>query len=193
MRCGWSSGLLLLAAAAAAAPAPRFPGARAFDGAMRALISKHGLPGGQLAVAADGRLLLSRGYGYADIERRQRVRPDSLFRIGSVSKTLTAVAILTLVDRGLLRLDDKAFRILDHLAPASARQPDPRFGDITIQDLLQHAAGWDSAIVGDPLSQAWAHAEGIRIDPPAPPDGSAVIRIMLTQPLHFDQIGRAHV
>src|SRR5207249_912328 len=83
------------------------------DRLMAQAMAKFTLPGGQLAVVKDGRLVHSRGYGYADLERKDKVRTDSLFRIGSVSKTITQIAVLTLVDQGRLRLEDHAFRILD--------------------------------------------------------------------------------
>lgn len=76
------------------------PGLSGFDGRMLDLMQRWHLPGGQLAIAKSGRLLLSRGYGYGDVERRQPVQPDSLFRIGSVSKTFTTVAILKLLESG---------------------------------------------------------------------------------------------
>jgi N-acyl-D-amino-acid deacylase len=144
------------------------------------------LPGGQIALARGGRLVLSRGYGYSDLERKERVRPDSLFRVGSVSNPLTAVAVMTLVDRGLLRLDDNAFRILDDWKPPPGSSVDPRVYGISVLHLLQHAGGWDLAKTGDPLSQPWARTPGVTIHPPGPPDCATIIRIMLSQPLDFD-------
>jgi len=64
------------------------------------LVKRWRLPGGQLAVAKDGRLVFDRAYGYADIEFKERVETKSLFRIGSVSKTITTAAVLALVDGG---------------------------------------------------------------------------------------------
>ncbi len=84
----------------------------AFDRVISGLMDRWQLPGGQLAIAKDDRLVLDRSYGYADIERKERVAQTSLFRIGSVSKTITTAAVLTLVDRGHLRLEDKAIRLL---------------------------------------------------------------------------------
>src|SRR5688572_2255553 len=85
------------------------------DRLMAQAMAKFALPGGQLAVVKDGRLVHSRGYGYADVEHKIKVRTDSRFRLGSVAKTITQIAILTLVDRGKLRLEDRAFRILNSL------------------------------------------------------------------------------
>ena len=55
----------------------------------------------------DGRLVYARGFGYADIGKKQPVTPKSLFRIASISKPITAVAILQLVEKKELSLDDK--------------------------------------------------------------------------------------
>src|SRR5579862_9356849 len=65
-----------------------------FDSAITGLMRKYQLPGAQLAVSANGRLVLAHGYGLADVDSLTPVQPDSLFRIASLSKQLTAVAIL---------------------------------------------------------------------------------------------------
>ena len=64
-----------------------------------------GAAGAALAVAKGGRLVLARGYGLAFIEEDRPVQPDSLFRIASVSKPITAAAVLKLVEQGHLALD----------------------------------------------------------------------------------------
>ena len=105
-----------------------------FDQVMTTLMQKWRLPGGQLAVAKNGRLVLNRGYGLADVEHHVPVQPASLFRVASVTKTITAVAILTLVDAGLLSLEDQAFPLLG-LAPASHATIDPRLDEITVEQV----------------------------------------------------------
>ena len=76
------------------------------------LISKWNIPGGAIALVKDERLVMAEGYGLADIENVQFITPKSLFRIASVSKPITAVAILKLYEDGLLNLDDRAFEII---------------------------------------------------------------------------------
>ena len=92
---------------------------------MTSLMQKWSLPGGQLSVAKNGRLVFNRGFGLADVEHDVPVQPDNLFRIASVTKTITAVAIMTLVDTGKLNLDDKVFPLLG-FEPASHASVDPR-------------------------------------------------------------------
>src|SRR6478609_5823933 len=91
-----------------------------FDTAMLELMSKWELPGAQLSVGYEGRLVLSRGYGYADTDAGVTVQPDSQFRIASVSKTITTVGILRLVDAQKLALTDKVFPMLNLEPPANA-------------------------------------------------------------------------
>src|ERR1043166_9649411 len=100
--------------------------------------------GGALAVVKDRRLVYVRGYGWADREKRIAANPASLFRIASISKPFTAVAVMKLIEEGKLSLDTKAFPLLN-LRPVvmSFRDPEPRLREITIQKLIQNTGGWD--------------------------------------------------
>jgi serine beta-lactamase-like protein LACTB, mitochondrial len=64
-----------------------------------------GIPGLAMAVAVDGKIVFSEGFGYADLEERAPVWPETKFRIGSISKPLTATAVVQLVAQGKLDLD----------------------------------------------------------------------------------------
>src|SRR5438477_7390008 len=64
-----------------------------------------GIPGLSVAVAVDGQIIYSEGFGYADVEQRVPAWPTTKFRIGSVSKSLTAVGLVQLVEQGKLDLD----------------------------------------------------------------------------------------
>ena len=76
------------------------------------LLLKWNIPGGAVALVKDERLVMAEGYGLADKKYGLSVTPESLFRIGSISKPITAVAILKLYEWGLLSLDDRAFEII---------------------------------------------------------------------------------
>lgn len=160
---------------------PALPGLAAVDTAMLGLLEKHGSPGGQLAVAYRGRLVLSRGYGFADRDTHAPATPDSLSRIASLSKLITAVAILTLVEDKKLDLDAPAFALLPHLTPARAKAPDPRLAAITVRHLLHHTGGWDRDQSGDPMFKPALIANATGTSPPAATD--AIIRYMLSEPL----------
>ena len=64
------------------------------DAYARAFMTKWDVPGAAYAVVWQGRLVVAAGYGYADLARTEPVRPDHLFRVASVSKPITAVAVL---------------------------------------------------------------------------------------------------
>jgi N-acyl-D-amino-acid deacylase len=159
------------------------PGMASFDRIIPALMRKYQIPGGAVAVVKDERLVFARGYGWADRENREPVQPDSLFRIASLSKSLTAATILKLVEEGRLRLDDRAFRLLDDLKPAPGARVDGRIYDITIRQLLNHSGGWDRDTSFDPMFRSQEISRSLGTSGPAGPD--AIIRYMLGQPLQF--------
>src|SRR5262245_25256446 len=70
------------------------PELAALDEWMKSFVAEHQIPGGALAIVKDGRLVYARGFGLADRDAKTAVQPESLFRIASVSKPITAVAIL---------------------------------------------------------------------------------------------------
>src|SRR6187455_122741 len=114
---------------------------RPFDEPMEAQL-KLKTPGGALAVVKDGRLVYAKGFGLGDVVNKAPVEPTSLFRIASLSKPITAVAVLRLAQEGKLDLDAKAFALLDLKAPEGS-SVDPRLAVITIRQLLQHTGGWN--------------------------------------------------
>ncbi|MEO0975363.1 MAG: serine hydrolase domain-containing protein, partial [Pseudomonadota bacterium] len=81
--------------------------AAAVNPVVREVMADEHLPGVAVVVVREGRTMFSRGYGLADVARRIPVDPQAtLFRIGSVSKALTALAITRLADLGQLSLED---------------------------------------------------------------------------------------
>jgi N-acyl-D-amino-acid deacylase len=169
----------------AAATGQPVPELAAVDAVMSDLMARWQLPGGQLALAKDGRLVLNRGYGLADVERGEPVQPTSLFRIASVSKAITAVAILTLVDAGTLALDDAVFPMLAFAPPPHATV-DPRLATITVQDLLVHSGGWDSAQSYDPQGLPFSRTAAAMVGLDDPAEAATIVRFMLGEPLDFD-------
>lgn len=160
------------------------PGLESYDRIIREIMARHGVPGGAIAVAKDGRLVLARGYGWSDVENEIAVEPDALFRIASISKPITAVAIMTLVENGRLSVADHPFEILADIAGPPGTSPDPRLADITIEQLLRHSGGWDRERSFDPMFRPGTAAASV--GEPAPASAETVIRYMLGQPLDFD-------
>src|SRR5262245_24202988 len=100
---------------------PASPELAEFDAAMKAYRTQHDVPGGVLAVEKDGRLVLARGYTWAEADYPV-TQPTSLFRIASCSKPITNVAIYQLVERGALALTDNVQAILNLKTP-SGQEP----------------------------------------------------------------------
>lgn len=158
---------------------------KSIDRLMEQFVEHHRIPGASLAISDQGRLVLARAYGYADVGSRETMRPESLFRIASISKPITAIAILQLVDQGKLSLDDKVFELLDyepHLEEGN--KYDERQDAITIEHLLGHRGGWDRNVSFDAMFRSVEFAKLLGVDPPAGPD--TVIRAMLGKQLDFD-------
>jgi CubicO group peptidase (beta-lactamase class C family) len=92
-------------------------------------------PGAAVLVSKDGKTLFEKGYGYASLEHRAKVTPETKFRIGSITKQFTAAAILRLQEQGKLDVSD----------PLSKYIPDYPKGDVvTLRHLLTHTSGMHS-------------------------------------------------
>src|SRR5581483_3156475 len=100
------------------------------------------LPSVALAVVQGDRPVLARAYGYADLQSRTPDTPQTPYKIGSLTKTFTALAVLQLVADGKLRLDD---RFGDHVA-AAAHGSMP--AEITVRQLLAHTSGLQRDLPG---------------------------------------------
>lgn len=105
-----------------------------------------------VAITFQGRLIYARGFGFADRDTKEPVQPDSLFRVASLSKPITGLALLRLLDQGKLSLDDRPF------ANQLRNLPLPRNGvknaawdQVTVRQLLQHTAGMPPSTAADPL------------------------------------------
>jgi N-acyl-D-amino-acid deacylase len=157
----------------------------AFDEFMLGFLERNKVPGGALAIVRDGEIVFSRGYGYADQEAKQPVQPESLFRIASVSKPITAAAILKLAEQKKLRLRDRLADYLD-VEPflAEGAKPDKRWKRVTIRHCLTHSGGWDRSVSYDPMFQSLRMAKEMQVELPVGTSG--IIRYMRGQPLDFD-------
>ena len=97
-------------------------------------------PGLAFGIVLDGKLVYSGGMGYADVAKKTPATPKSLFRIASMTKSVTAMAILKLRDEGKLRLDDPAEQYIPELKTHNYLTTDaPR---ITVRNLMTHSAGF---------------------------------------------------
>jgi CubicO group peptidase (beta-lactamase class C family) len=143
----WTVGLLASLAWQAASADTQLPNLEAFvDGVVGSYMSHDQIAGVQVAVVRNGETLLVKGYGIDSVEPRRGVDPnESLFRIGSISKTFTWISLMQLAERGQLELDDP---INDHL-PDELDVPDEGFEHpIRVVDLMNHAAGFEELLQG---------------------------------------------
>ena len=112
----------------------------AFDAAIAGFLIEQGLAGASVAVAKDGRVVYARSYGVADAATGEAMRVEHHFRIASISKVMTAVAVERLAAAGTLGLDRKVWPLLDKTVPLPAGA-DARYRNITVGQLLGHVSG----------------------------------------------------
>lgn len=153
------------------------------DDLMTQFVRHHQVPGAALAVAHQSHLVYSRGFGMADVEDDRAVKPNSLFRIASISKPLTAVAILHLIEANKFKLHDQVFDILPIKQWLPAKY-DERLRQITVQHLLQHTGGWDRDKSFDPIVRVNQASKLLNHPLPVGPD--EITRFALMLPLDFD-------
>lgn len=154
-----------------------------FNAQMEKFVQKWGIVGLSVAVAKDDKLVFTKAYGYADKEDKQAAQPYNLFRVASISKLITAVGIMKLVEEGHLSLDTKIFGE-DGILNDSLFQSyiDKRVELITIKMLLEHSAGWTHKY-GDHMFMPSVVAKKLNKDLPVS-DGD-IIKFALMHKLHF--------
>lgn len=128
-----------------------FENSNYIDRVVKRFMARNELTGVSLAIAKDEKLVFARGYGFADLENKIPTGPEHLFRVASVSKLITACAVMKLVENGKLRLDDKVFGN-DGIVNDSIYQPykDKSLVQISVRNLLNHSGGWTQKY-GDPI------------------------------------------
>ena len=157
------------------------------------------IPGLSIALVRDGDLLLSRSYGFATLDPDSvRVDSGTLFELGSIKKPVTAVAILRLVERGTLSLDDPVQRWA-----ASIQVPDP---PVRLRDMLHQVSGLPADVDDDdvidhldfPPGTRWAYrnANFDRLDEVIHAatglDFTSYLSTRLTGPLGLTSLGMCH-
>lgn len=103
------------------------------DEFIKSEMQKQKIPGVSLAVVKDGKPLLVKGYGFANLEHQVPVKPETIFQSGSVGKQFTATAVMMLVEDGKINLDEKIGKYLGDV-PES-------WTNITVRHLLSHTSG----------------------------------------------------
>ncbi len=129
------------------AATPEKSEAAAIRGIAEGFLREHGIQGMSIAYGREGVIEFEQGYGFADAEGKEAVTSEHRFRIASISKPITATAVMMCVEKGLLKLDDKVF------GPQGILGGDYS-GDmaaITIDHLLTHTSGGWANDKNDPM------------------------------------------
>ena len=125
-------------------------------------------PGAAVIVVADGKTVLRKGYGQADTEKGRAIEPNDVFRIGSVTKQFTAVAILQLVQQGKVKLDAPVTQYVSDF--------DMRGKTITVEHLLSHTSGIPNYTEGPEYQQNMTRTLSPR----------AIVALVDEKPLDFE-------
>lgn len=146
---------------------------------LSAFIQKYNIPGANVAVSHGGKIVYQKGLGLANVEANAPVVATTPFRIASISKPLTAVAIFKMLENSgqdiATALDKPVFGDQGYL-PEYKDIQDPRVYQIRLRDLLQHTGGWDSRNY-DPQFDLYNIATTMGTTPPA--DAKTVVSYML--------------
>jgi CubicO group peptidase (beta-lactamase class C family) len=140
------------------------PDFRTADALMLRLMSTYNVPGAALALIKYGRVVLERGYGFRDLETKAPVTTATLFNIGSISKSFTALGIAQLADQHQVDLDTPVIRYIPDL-----RLSDPRAAQaVTLRQLLSQTTGL-------PSDEQWP--------PQVPPTRQGIVNEFATMPI----------
>ena len=150
---------------------------------VNSFMKKWNIQGAAVAIARQGKLVYARGFGYADTAAGIETQPYSKFRVASISKLVTAVAVMKLMEEGKLSLDDKVFGPDGILNDSCYCYPrDKRVFNISVAHLLSHEGGW-SQRYGDQMFMPHVIAREMKCSLPV--DTRTIVRFALSKRLHF--------
>jgi len=146
--------------------------------------NQHLLKGLAVAIVKDEKLVFAKGYGFADVEDTIPATPNQLFRLASVSKLITAVGIMKLVENSKISLDSKVFGKYGILNDEKFLDiKDKRLEKVTVRNLLNHSGGWTQRY-GDLAFLPKVVAKGV--DESLPVNIDSYIKFVTTHRLHFE-------
>ncbi len=131
---------LSLVAFASSAAEPKLPG---IDTAMQSMIAKHEIAGAVTVVATKDKFIHLESDGFADVASKKPMQADALFWIASMTKPVTAVAVLMLQDEGKLDVTDPVAKFIPEFA--SLKTPSGKPANLTIKQILTHTSGLGEA------------------------------------------------
>ena len=150
---------------------------------LEQFVNKWNLVGASFCIARKGRIIYAHSFGMANKEEGIAMQPYHTMRVASVSKLITATAVMKLVEDGKLRLDDKVFGVNGILNdPRFLKYKDKRVEEITVHNLLNHSGGWtprwgDHLFIKDVIARELGKALPLDVDD--------YIIFALSKKLHF--------
>ena len=166
------------------------------DAAINAEIADGNIAGAVALIARDGNVVYHESFGYADIESRKPMQTDSIFRIASMTKAITSVAVMILYERGHFQLNDPVADFIPAFATprvavsydedGAVTETRPAEREIRIVDLLSHSSGISYAFMDQPLQRSYTAAgviDGLTAKNVKLADG---MQTLAGQPLLFD-------
>lgn len=161
------------------------------DAVVQKFMERWDIPGASVAISRQGKLVYARGFGYANLSHSEPMEPSHLLRVASVSKPVTSIAIMKLMEDGRIDLQHKAFGPDGYLNDPyyTSVIEDKRIYDITVQQLLEHSAGWnrnagvDGFDSSDPIDFPLHVAKVMQV--PNPVGDSTLVRFLLSKGLNF--------
>ena len=154
------------------------------DKTIEQFLNQWEIKGASLAIMKNGRLIYSKGYGYANVEDSIPMDVFHIMRVASVSKLITAAGVMKLVENGKLSLQDKVFG-KDGILNDSTKYgniKDKRTRDITVENLLRHQGGFTTRY-GDPMFNPTLVAQKMNSSTPATME--TMIQFVLSRRLGF--------
>jgi CubicO group peptidase (beta-lactamase class C family) len=143
--------------------------------AFQSDVDKGLIPGAVVLIAKEGKIALFEAFGFQDREKRIPMRPDSIFRIASMTKPITSVALMMLMEEGKIQIDDplslylpefKELKVgVEKVAAETGKSElvlEPTRREPTVQDLLRHTSGFTYDVFGDTLVKRAYRAANIR-------------------------------
>ncbi len=130
---------------------------------MERFIRDGRFPGVSVTVARNGRVAYQQEFGFADVERKTPLRKDTIYRVFSMSKPVTGVAVMMLVEEGRIVLDDPVSRYIPcfkNLQVFDGEGPEGPIlkkadREVTVRDLLRHTSGFGYGGNADPVARLY--------------------------------------
>ena len=159
-----------------------------FDSLMTTFMSENEIDAGALSIMKNGRVVYDKSFGWKDSAHTQILPQGAMMRLASVSKPITAAAIMKLIESGELDLTTRAFDLGQDVPGVLELDPSPVLGDtlfkqITVEHLLQHRSGWDREVDKDWVFHEVEIATALGIT--SPPGQEEMVSFLLGRSLQF--------